>query len=373
MKKNFTTIFASMLAVLTCASCSQNDDVTSAQDLTPKTLVISLPKTAETRNVEEQLDVNSTPHYTNVTTIYYDGGDNAVVAPWQQADIDAGVQSLTKVVKPKGVQVIVNLPGTQLELLKAAKTKSVVNDLLTVVPVAEQNQDPTLAGIATSAQLTTYTGIAEGQKIVTTGEGADAINTATVEISSITSRFEMGTIKHKAGGGLTALKIEKVFFNKYLSFNKQDAAVVNIPQAEWLPSKADPVAIAAWAMIDYSAKVTSNPTTGHAYAFQTYAGAVVPQIILRVEGTVAPGFKLADGTTGRFTGKYITINGYTKGGTSTQLDALVAHTVYQVAMDKPLDISASDIDDAANKDEVGLNVLITVKAWSKESLTPEIQ
>ena len=70
-----------------------------------------------------------------------------------------------------------------------------------------------------------------------------------------------------------------------------------------------------------------------------------------------------------FTGKYITINGF-KTGAGTSLEALVAHTIYSI---NALTVLPSNIDGKANRTEIGFAVEITVKQWSKETLTPEIQ
>ena len=373
MKKNFKTIFASMLAVLSCASCSQSDDIASDQDLTPKALVISLPKTATTRNVEDQLLVDADPKFTNVTTIYYDGGGNATVSPWKDEEVTAKKQTILKVIKPAGgVQVIVNLPASQD--YSAIKTKADVDKLLAAIAIADQNLE-LVSGTATSAQLTTYSGFTEGSAITSEGEGtAAAVNKVTVEISSVSSRFEIGTIVAKAGSGVKDLEIEAVIFNNYLSVNTD--AVANVINLDQTALKAE-TTIASWAKIAGDKTNVTAAAGSKAYAFQAFAGTVIPQIIFKVKGTVLTGYKLADGTGSAtedvtFTGKYITINGF-KDNAAAQLTALVPHTIYQVAIGKALDISEEDITDEPNQEEVGLEVTITVKAWSKETLTPEIQ
>ena len=111
-----------------------------------------------------------------------------------------------------------------------------------------------------------------------------------------------------------------------------------------------------------------------AYAFPS---AVIPQIIFKIDGTVLAGYKLADGTGSAdedvpFFGRYVTINGF-KNNADAQLTALLPHTIYQVAIDQALEISEGDITEVPNQTEVGLEVTISVKAWSKETLTPEIQ
>ena len=362
-----------MLAVLSCTSCSQSDDIVLDQDLTPKALVISLPKTATTRNIEGQLVVDAAPKYTNVTTIYYDGGGNATVSPWVQDDIDAGVQTIPEVIKPTGgVQVIVNLPASQV--YSAVKTKADVDGLLAAIAIADQNLD-LVSGTPTSAQLTTYSGFTLESAIVSEGAGTPAaVNKVTVEISSVASRFEIGTIVAKGGSGVKDLVIEKVIFNNYLRLNKDEVAnVVNLDSDELTAETT----IATWAMITGDMTKVTSLTGANVYAFQAFAGAVIPQIIFKVSGTVLAGYKLADGTGDpaadvAFTGKYVTINGF-KNVSDVQLTALAPHTIYQVAVDSALEISEEDITGEPNQDEVGLEVTISVKAWSKETLTPEIQ
>ena len=362
MKKNFKTIFASMLAVLSCASCSQNEGIVSNQDLTPKSLEISLPKTATSRSVEGQLQETAAPKYVNITTIYYDHGGNGVVTPWSPTDITALKQTILDVVKPASVQVIVNIPASQLVDLTAAKTKTAVDVVLANVDVDSQNLEPD--GLITSAQQTVYSGLSS--TITTVNPGIPtAVNEVEVAISSIASRFEIGAIK--AGTGLTALTIEKVFFNNYLTLNDKASLIVNIPQNSW--GGANPTEL--WAGIEGSPLVTSAVDT-KAYAFQAFSGNVIPQIIFKVGGTVADGYKLADGTTGNFTGKFITIKGFKLAG-GTALTALAPHKIYQVAVGAPLSIAVEEITPEPNQDEVGLQVTIKVLDWTKETLTPEVQ
>ena len=372
MKKNFKTIFASMLAVLSCVSCSQNDDIVSDQDLTPKSLVISLPKTATTRNVEDQLLVDADPKYTNITVILYDGGNNAVTHDW--ADLSQKVMTIADVVKPAGVQVIVNTPVSQLATLQAAKTKAAVDAVLAAIAIAEQNLDPITSPTPyTSAQQTTYSGLAATiEEVAAVGDVA-AYNKAAVALSSVTSRFEIGTIVAKENSGVKDLVIKEVYFNNYLGLNAASSAVVNLDGTTLVAGTS----IAPWAkIIGDMAKVTSTSGT-KAYAFQAFAGAVIPQIIFKIDGTVLAGYKLADGTGSadadfNFVDKYVTINGF-KDKSAAQLTALLPHTIYQVAIDQALEISEGDITEVPNQTEVGLEVTISVKAWSKETLTPEIQ
>ena len=370
MKNNFKTIFASMLAVLSCASCSQNDNIVSDQDLTPKALVISLPKTATSRHIEDQVDVNKDPQFNSITVILYDKGDNAVIHNWVG---DTNVMTIPDVVTPAGVQVIVNIPTFQKVALKAAKTKADVNAVLAAIVIEDQNLPYSSVPVAiTSAEQTTYSGLAAAIVEVPASGATLAYNTAEVVISSVASRFEIGTIVAQEGSGVKDLVVKLVIFNNYLSWNAPTSSVVNL-KGPVLKQEDD---IASWAMIEGdTSKVTSEIGTS-AYAFQALPGAVIPQIIFKIDGTVLKGFKLADGTGSAtedvaFTGKYVTINGFRNAAGS--LTALLPHSIYQVAISKALDISEGDITDEPNKDEVGLEVTISVKEWSKETLTPEIQ
>ena len=244
--------------------------------------------------------------------------------------------------------------------------------------IADQNLEPIAATTVapttpyyTSAQQTTYTGatttITEVMK-VDAPEKVDYYQ-ADIALSSITSRFEIGTII--AGENITSLVVTNVFFNNYFgSYSMNTDGIVNIATDLW--TGASPAGIAPWAMIAGSTDVTSTAGT-KAYAYQAYAGLLIPQIIFQVSG-VSTGTLAGQEAPGAFENYYVTIKGFTKStnGVQTQLTTLNPHTVYQVAMDAPLTVNATAITPEPDKDEVGLVVNVTVKEWSKETLTPEI-
>ena len=378
MKKILKAILVSVFAMSAFASCNTNKEVMPSvnPDLVPKALIVALPKAELSRSVEGGLDDNATPEYSNVTVVLSDKGDNVIIHEW--ADLAEMTMTIQNVVKPEKVQVLVNVPAAQLAIVKAATVQSEITAALSAIVVAEQNKEPKPAVLGTSpyytsAQQTTYVGLAEGNAITFVDASADipSYNKAVVVLKSITSRFEIGTIT--PGTGLVSVEIEKVFFNNYFgTYEMAGSGVVNLGTDLWLAGSADPVAIAPWAMI--TGQSTSD-LGSNVYAFQTFAGNLIPQVIFRVSGVLLKGYQLADGTgfnataNTPFTGKYITINGF-KTGAGTSLEALVAHTIYSI---NALTVLPSNIDGKANRTEIGFAVEITVKQWSKETLTPEIQ
>ena len=375
MKKNLKTIFVSVLAMLSFASCDKNEEVAPSQDLTPRSLVVSLPKSELGRSVEGILAAADAVKYNNVTTILYDGGRNVAIHAWTPENITAGSMEILNVVKPGEVKVIVNVPAEQLVLLLAAKKESDITTALEAMSVADQNPEPIAAGEApdpvtpyyTSAQQTTYVG--STTDIVTSGD----VNTATVILKSITSRFQIGTITALAESGITDVVIEKVYINNYFTTYKGDV-ITNIAEASWpidATDPSDPTAIAPWSMIAGDPTVTS---VSKVYAFQVYP-TLVSQIIFKVSGNILKGFQLADGTTTSgedlttpFVNKYITVSGFKNEGVT--LDKLAAHTIYTIA---DFTVKPSDITKQPNQAEIGLTVAIEVAAWTEATLTPEIQ
>lgn len=131
----------------------------------------------------------------------------------------------------------------------------------------------------------------------------------------------------------------------------------------------------AWATDAYNAAVTSGTDT-KAYAYQVYAGDLVPHIVYKVDGTVSAGYKLADGTGDAdnptpFTGKYISVTGFRESGSLiSQIDA---HKIYKLGLEGGgIVITPEKITDKPEKTKTDLIVAITVADWSISNLIPEI-
>ena len=367
-----------LTALALLAACDKDADSGVQIPAAKTNFEVSLPGALETYGVEDpQAAGQITPYYDNVTVYLVDAGGNATYYAWTNDEIKAKQKRFEQITEPAQVLVIVNsgsaiLPtGTvPLSELTAAMMKSSVVDHNQIArTLAVEDAKGNAAGTYNSVQQVMLAG---EQSVFTTETSDDGhtLKKASVELSSIVSRFEIGTVKK--GTGLDALTVEAVYVNNFLNFNggALNSTIQNYNEITW-PATFTP----AWATDSYNAAVTSATGT-KAYAYQVFSGNVVPHIIYKVSGTVSAGYKLADGTGDAdnptpFTGKYITVKGFRESG--TLLSATEPHKIYKLGLeDGGIEITPDKITDKPEKAKIDLIVAVSVADWTTANVTPEI-
>lgn len=363
-------LFVAALATMALASCNKDDATNTPTGNREKTnFEVALPGAIDTYAVETPQAAGAiTPLYNDVMVYLVDAGDNATGYAWSAEEIKAKSKRFEQITEPAKVIVVVN-KGTAT--LPESATTTALTAALNAIAIADQNKASTnvaaeddkgnAAGDYISAQQVTL----YGEQTAFTDEAADdghTLKKAAVELKSLVSRFEVGTVK--AGTGLKSLTVEAVyvnyFYNEYGKTTKQAFTEVSWP-ASFTP---------AWATDNASGDVTSQDGT-KAYAYQVFAGNMVPHIIYKVGGELADGYKLADGTEGTFTGKYITVKGFKEKGTA--ITSIEAHKIYKMGLtDGGIEITPEEITDKPEKDKIDLIVAITVANWTETTVTPEI-
>ena len=367
-----------LTALALLAACDKDADSGVQIPAAKTNFEVSLPGALETYAVEDpQAAGQITPYYDNVTVYLVDAGGNATYYAWTNDEIKAKQKRFEQITEPAQVLVIVNsgsaiLPtGTvPLSELTAAMMKSSVVDHNQIArTLAVEDAKGNAAGTYNSVQQVMLAG---EQSVFTTETSDDGhtLKKASVELSSIVSRFEIGTVKK--GTGLDALTVEAVYVNNFLNFNggALNSTIQNYNEITW-PATFTP----AWATDSYNAAVTSATGT-KAYAYQVFSGNVVPHIIYKVSGTVSAGYKLADGTgdadnSTSFTGKYITVKGFRDSG--SLISAIEAHKIYKMGLaDSGIEITPDKITDKPEKAKIDLIVAVSVADWTVANVTPEI-
>ena len=377
--KKLSASLCALTALVLLAACSKDAEPGGTPATGGKTnFEVSLPGALETYAVEDPQAAGAiTPFYNDVAVYLLDAGGNATYYPWTNAEIKAKQKRFEQVTEPTQVFVIVNtgsviLPtGTiPVSVITAAMMKSSVadqNQLAKTLAVADTKGNA--AGTYSSAQQVMLVGDQSVFTTETTDDG-HTLKKAAVELSSIVSRFEIGTVKK--GTGLDALTVEAVYVNNFLNFNGgiYNSTVQNFTEITW-PATFTP----AWATDGYNAAVTSAAGT-KAYAYQVFSGNVVPHIIYKVGGTVSAGYKLSDGTGDEntatpFTGKYITVKGFRESG--TLITVTQPHKIYKMGLeDGGIEITPDKITDRPEKTKIDLTVAITIADWTTVNITPEI-
>ena len=367
-----------LTALALLAACDKDADSGVQIPAAKTNFEVSLPGALETYGVEDpQAAGQITPYYDNVTVYLVDAGGNATYYVWTNDEIKAKQKRFEQITEPAQVLVIVNsgsaiLPtGTvPLSELTAAMMKSSVVDHNQIArTLAVEDANGNAAGTYNSVQQVMLAG---EQSVFTTETSDDGhtLKKASVELSSIVSRFEIGTVKK--GTGLDALTVEAVYVNNFLNFNggALNSTIQNYNEITW-PATFTP----AWATDSYNAAVTSATGT-KAYAYQVFSGNVVPHIIYKVSGTVSAGYKLADGTGDAdnptpFTGKYITVKGYRENG--SLISHFDEHKIYKMGLENGgIEITPEKITDKPEKAKIDLIAAITVADWTTANVTPEI-
>ena len=374
--KKFTSLCA-LTALVLLAACSKDAEPGGTPATGGKTnFEVSLPGALETYAVEDPQAAGAiTPFYNDVTVYLMDAGGNAMGYAWTDAEIKAKKKQLTQVNEPEIVLVVVNSGVTMpTGSLSYAAVQSAFNS----IAVATQNQAAktlaaedakgNAAGTYLSVQQVTLYG---EQDTFTTESVVDGYTTkkAAVELSSLVSRLELGTVK--PGAGLEALTVEAVYVNNFYLYAFDGSAIQNFTEGTW-PASFTP----AWATNAYNAAVTSNVGT-KAYTYQLFAlgSLFMPHIIYKVGGTVSAGYKLSDGTGDvdnptPFTGKYITVKGFREGGSLVAW--LQNNKIYKMGLEGGgIEITPEKITDKPEKNKIDLIVAITVADWTTSNVTPE--
>lgn len=374
MKKILKTLCA-LSVVVVLAACNEEAGSGAPAPAAKTNFAVSLPGVLETYGVEDpQAAGQIAPYYNDVTVYLVDAGGNMVGHAWSDDEISSRQKRFEQIVEPSKVLVFVNTGSVSLPT--GAVSYTTLRTAYLSVAISGQNQAvKTLAaedakGNAAGDYLSVQQVTLVGEQTSFTSETSDdghTLKKAAVELSSLVSRFEVGTVK--AGTGLDALTVEAVYVNNF--YNELGMTTAQqFSEVSW-PATFTP----AWATDAYNAAVTSGTDT-KAYAYQVYAGDLVPHIVYKVDGTVSAGYKLADGTGDAdnptpFTGKYISVTGFRESGSLiSQIDA---HKIYKLGLESGgIVITPEKITDKPEKTKTDLIVAITVADWSISNLIPEI-
>lgn len=368
------SIFLAALAALTLASCAKDEPAATTGNGKEKTnFVVTIPGAPSTYAVEyPQAAGTIAPLYNDVTIWLVDVGGNVKEELWSADEIAAGQKRFEQITEPAKVIVVANKYATDLKTDVANETQ--LQTALKALTIADQNKAATADGNISVQQVTLY-----GEQ--TTFTAADAahedhtVKIAEVKLTSLVSRFEVGTVK--PGTGLDALTVEAVYINYFYEQYGMTTAQ-QFAETSW-PAFFTP----SWATDNGSADVTSQDGT-KAYAYQVFTGDMVPHIIYKVGGTVSAGYKLSDGTGGDiatdFTGKYITVKGFKVGNdmlvganATTAGYKMKAHEIYKMGLENGgIEITPDKITDEPEKEKIDLIVAITVAPWTEMEVTPEI-
>lgn len=379
--KALSKTLCALTALALLASCNKDAEPGVSGGGEKTNFEISLGDAPETYAVEDpQAAGQITPYYDNVIVYLMDAGGNATGYAWTDAEIQARQKRFEQITQPVRAFVYVNTGSVSMPI--GQTTQSGFYTKMDELTVADQNKPvKTLAaadakgnaaGDYLSVQQVTLFGHTSSFTTATSDDG-HTLKKAAIKLSSLTGRFEVGTVK--AGTGLDALTVEAVYINYFQNNydgvygDGQGWSSQKFSELNW-PETYTP----AWATDAYNAAVTSATGT-KTYAYQVFESDLIPHIVYKVGGTVSAGYKLADGTGDMdnptpFTGKFITVKGFK---TVTSLERVDSHRIYKMGLDGGgIEITPEKITDKPEKSKIDLIVAITVADWTVANVTPEI-
>lgn len=363
------SLLVAALATMALISCDKENTTSTPAEKGKTNFEVALPGKISTYAVETPQNAGQiTPLYSDVAVYLVDMGNNATAYEWTDDEIKNKSKRFEQIPEPAKVIVVVNkgtatLPqSTTLAALETAlKTIAAADQNKALASIAAVDAKGNAAGNYISAQQVTLYG---EQTVFNNETSTDGHTTkkAEVELKSLVSRFEVGTVK--PGTGLKKLAVEAVYVN-YFYEDYGMTTSQSFTEATW-PTTFSP----AWATDAGDLAVTSQAGT-KAYAYQVFAGNMVPHIIYKVSGELEDDYMLSDGTQGVFAGKYVTVKGFKENNQA--ITSIEAHKIYKMGLtDGGIEITPDQITDKPEKEKVDLIVEITVANWTETTVTPEI-
>lgn len=360
-----------LTALAGCSNADQQGSSTGVQGVDTRdseTLEVLLPSEAAGFSMEN-IFTNADPHYLDDVTVYLKyASEGFFTYAWTPAEIAARRKLIPNGGVPTLMFVAVN--GETLTNGQFANTTQ-FNTAYDAITIESQNVPVTIQADDVNANIagtygTAQTAMIYGQTTDTSPHPTlENTRQAAVELSSAVSRFELGTVKAAIPAELTSVTVDAIYVNNYNTTLGLDNTVA-INGLVW---EANKPADGHWSKTTGDGVSVTSYDGTMCYAFQIFPE-LVPHFIYEISGTLADGIQLGDGTTGSFSGKYVSITGFSEVSAENPLER---HTVYKVGLTDggiPIDVTNITI-----MPEIGINaleVVITIAPWNEETLTPEI-
>ena len=362
-------LLATLALAVMFTSCSKEDN--GGNETQDNVIVVKLPDNVSLRAVEAQGSAASTITLANVT-VFLLNGNNVVGAPKtfsgpeitaKSKRIEQASSSVNKVV------VVANIPAGDMSAVNALTTETAIKNY--AFAIADQN-----SGIAAVTRMGTGTP-ATAVDLTPDGHNYKAVS---VELEPLTARFEIGAVK--AGNNVANVTLEGVWINAYYT-NGSKATVKTHNDADpvWYTTPATTsspfnAAVGTVTMTNtytvpsyYNAAspLVTMTAGSQVYAYQLFAGANIPHLILLVKGE----YTTADASGNKFFLGYVTFTRFTESG--TDISSVLPNTIYKVGVgDIGIEINADDITIWPEMQKFDLGVTVTTTPWTVKNVTPNI-
>lgn len=372
MKK---VILAALAVCAIFASCSKDEGSNASDKIS---LYVQFSNNVTNRAVDAP-ETTGTKTTINDAILFFLSGSQVVgTAELTAADVTDGKTFPDVSGSVDNVYVVGNVPSGDNASVKALGTISAIKNYAYTI----EHQSTTA-----SIQNKTHMGGANTVEVSPATSTDNAVYSATVDIRSITARFEFGGIV--AGEGIKSIKLEGVWMNYYPATytNAVASSPILVQNGSDSPYWATPVANVVGAanslasptnFVDpYSSEfyfdkgsslVTAETTTANAYAYHLFAGAYVPHVIFLVSGEYEPNYyeQSADGP---FFLGWVTFKGFTNKTSGSPINAVVGNDIYKSL--GGITIPSSYLTDKPELN-IDLNLTVNVVPWTEVNVTPNI-
>jgi len=362
-------LFATLALAVLFTACSKEDN--GGSETQDNVLMVKLPDNVSLRAVENQGSAASVITLNDVT-VFLLNGNNVVGTPitFLPAEITAKTKRIEQVSSSVNkVIVVANIPAGDVSAVNALTTETAISNY--AFAIASQN-----SGIAAVTRMGTGTP-ATASDPAPDGHNYKAVS---VELAPLTARFEIGTVK--AGNNVANVTLEGVWMNAYYTDGSKATVKTHIDtDPVWLTT---PLTTSSPFAAAVSTVTMTNPYTvpsyynigsplvtqtagSQVYAYQLFAGANIPHLILLVKGE----YTTADASGNKFFLGYVTFTRFTESG--TDISSVLPNTIYKVGVgDIGIEINADDITIWPEMQKFDLGVTVTTTPWTVKNVTPNI-
>ena len=359
-------LLATLALAVMFASCSKEDNGAQSED---SVLIVKLPDNVSLRSVEAQ----ATPSGIDLdnVTVFLLNGNTVAATPvtFSNAEITAKYKRIEQVSSGvNNVIVVANIPSGAT--VASLTTGTAIKEY--AYTIASQNVD-----------IKKVTRMGTGIPATAPDPAPDTheYKAVTVELTPLTARFEIGTVK--AGTGVANVELVGVWINDYYPDGAKGTPIfhsdsnpvwVASPSTLTSPSSTAFGAITVPAYTEPSYYNAANNTAvtltagSQVYAYQVFAGAKIPHLILLVKGEYDTGYYLG---TDKYFLRYLTYRQFLDGGTA--ITSVAANTIYKVGVGVTgITVNAEEMTEWPELNMFDLGITVTVTPWTEKNVTPAL-
>ena len=364
-------LLATLALAVMFTSCSKEDN--GGNETQDNVLLVKLPDNVNLRAVESQATTATTITLSDVTVFLLNG--NTLAAPpvvFSGSEISNKAKRIEQV--PSGVNnviIVANIPAGAT--VASLTTGTAIKEYAYTVASQNASNIETVTRMGTGVPATAADPTPDGHEY----------KTVSVELTPLVARFEIGTVK--PGTGIANVELIGVWINSYYTNGSKSAVQFHASSdPKWVTTpltSTSPMATPFGAVtMDnapytettyYNAADNTNVVLNAAskvYAYQVFAGANIPHLILLLKGEYDTGYYTG---TDKYFLRYLTFRNFEDGGTA--ITSVAANTIYKVGVGVTgITVNAEDLTPDPEMNLFDLGITVTVTPWTEKNVTPAL-